>query len=98
MQPLDAPKQLFGLIAVIASGLACAEPHPVGDPAPVGTDPSSDATGEVQFELTTVPAGAQCLRVTATPASGSTMTQTQSLTAGASSSSLSLTALPQGML
>jgi len=98
MQPFNAPKQFFGLMAVIASGLACAEAHPTGDSAPVGTDPSSDATGEVQFELTTVPAGAQCLRVTATPASGSTMTQTQSLTAGASSSSLSLTALPQGML
>jgi len=98
MQPLDAPRKIVGLLVFITAVISCVQATPVGDPAPVGTDPGSDATGEVQFELTTVPTGAQCLRVTAAPSSGSSVTQTFTLTAGGSSASLSLTGLPQGAL
>jgi alpha-tubulin suppressor-like RCC1 family protein len=98
MRSIGARRKILGLVAVVVSALACVEPKPVGDPTPAGTDPTSDGTGEVQFELTTVPAGAQCLRVTATPSSGGTVSQNLSLTAGASTTSLSLTGLPQGML
>src|SRR5262245_14091910 len=101
MHTSHAPTRSLGLFALLTCGLACATPTAVDDPAPPdpgSVDPASDATGEVVFELTTVPTGAQCLRVTAVPAIGNSVSQSYGLVAGSSSANLSLAGLPQGAL
>jgi Regulator of chromosome condensation (RCC1) repeat len=61
-----------------------------------GAEPgdSGESVGQAEFQLTTVPTGAQCLQVVGS--AGVTFSATAALTAGASSTSVSLGRLPLG--
>lgn len=59
-------------------------------------DPRSDKLESVQVNLTTVPTSAQCIRITATPSSGSATVKTFTVTAGAASTNLQVGPLLQG--
>ncbi len=52
--------------------------------------------GEVQFQLTSAPAGALCIRISIAPATGAAIVKTFAVTQGASTSALSLGVLPVG--
>lgn len=59
---------------------------------------NGEETGEVQFQLTVAPTGAQCIRVVATPATGAAVTKTFPVTTGAATSAFSMGVLPTGAI
>jgi alpha-tubulin suppressor-like RCC1 family protein len=77
----------------VALNLGCGAPERTTG-AGSGTDEGS--TTEVTAQLTAVPTGTQCVRITVTPPSGTASIQSFTLTAGASTASLSLGSLPVG--
>jgi hypothetical protein len=92
-------------LSVLAIGLAlvgCAVPEaaaPPGDGTGTGTGSGSDpnALGQVSLDLAATPAGAQCIRLTITPASGSASVQMVNITASnGSGTPIALTGLPTG--
>jgi hypothetical protein len=86
------------LISVVAGAAALTGCAPERSGAEPAADSASDpsATTSVEASLTSLPTGALCIRVVATPSSGSAVSQNFSITAGSSTASLSLGALPAG--
>ena len=84
--------KMLDAAGALSAGLSIA----AGCAPPPRTDAAgSDTQGEASF-LTVAPAGALCIRVTATPSSGSAVVQTFSTTSGASTANFSLGTLAPG--
>jgi hypothetical protein len=91
---------VFALLAGIELVSGCAGAHDAGmsdvGMPDVGTSNGSDMT-DVELALSTVPAGVQCVRVTVTTGSGTTLNPPlMTVAAGASSATLSVGQLPAG--
>lgn len=93
MESMRVSNRWMGASAVVSASwlLAASSLMACGGAEPGGSD---ESVGEAVVELSTVPAGAQCLQVVGTGASSFSLTVP--LTAGASSASLSLGRLPLG--
>ena len=81
------------LVAALGGGMFA-----LGCGTPEGAGPSSanDQFSSVSLELTTVPSSAQCIRITATPSSGSATVKLFTVTAGSTSANLQLGVLAPG--
>jgi alpha-tubulin suppressor-like RCC1 family protein len=82
---------MIAALCGVVLGVGCAAPDRAG-----GSGSDEGETTQVTAQLTAVPSGTQCVKITVTPPSGSASVQSFTLTAGASTSNMSLGALPAG--
>ena len=81
----------LAVLTVVGAGITACEPAG-GEVA----GESDDTLATVQFALTVVPTSVACIRITATPASGSVTTKTFTVTAGSASTTLTMGLLAPG--